>query len=104
MDNAMRVAQKINEIEFKVFDRRGFNSRPYGRDYMLLFLEIAAEIVNNYLNTEITDEVIDLLEDWNAHTACSAARMLMNRNRYAMYDYAGKPTYDLVMVANWIPF
>ena len=104
MDNAMRVAQEIDKIESMVYERRGFDSRPYGRDYMLLFLEIATEIVNNYLNTEITDEVIDLLEDWNAHTACSAARMLMNRNRYAMYEYAGKPTYDLVMAADWIPF
>ena len=103
-DISIWAAMRISEIEDKVYNRRGFTSRPFGRDYMLILLECAVEIVNSYLDREITDEVLNLLEDWNAHTACHAASVVKEKVKYAMYDYAERPTYDLVVDAETLPF
>lgn len=78
------VALMIDEISTKAFEKHNYASRPFGRAYLDLVNEIVEGILAAGLEKSIGQNVIDLLTEWNKHTACTAARLV----RYAMFDWA----------------
>ena len=82
--NSTEIALMIDEIGTKAFGKHNYHSRPFGRAYLDLVNEIVEGILAAGLEKSIGQNVIDLLTEWNSHTACTAARLV----RYAMFDWA----------------
>ena len=90
METIESVAEKIEDIGNKVFDKHDVGSRPYGDKWMMIVVDIMREIILDGLVEKINDEVLDILEDDNYHTAGHAAGAVKDLCSYAFYNYARK--------------
>ena len=91
MDKAAEAAaREIELMQDKVFGNYDLYSRGYGDTWMMVVCDIMKEIVLSGLAEKIDDEVLDILEDDNFHTARAAADEIMKLRPYAMYQYANR--------------
>lgn len=72
MKDTQKMVEDLMDIDNYHWMKKGYESRPSGRDYMLLVLDIANDIAWKYPDGNISDEVQHILENENYHTLNTA--------------------------------
>lgn len=77
-----KTVLKIATIETINYQKSGYTSRPYGKEWLRMVTDIQSEIIDRGLAGEITEEVVDELTDWNCHTAAHACKCILSLKPY----------------------
>ena len=74
---------QLIQYDNHIWDKYGYTSRPNGRDYIYLVLELAGGIATAFKIEELTQEVQDILTNENYHTLNQAIDIVKHLNKYA---------------------
>lgn len=75
--NTENTAIEIAKFNDDFYDRHNLTCRPYGKLHAQEIAEIVQRIANtDHILENLNSEVIDLLTDWNYHTAAKAAKFV----------------------------
>lgn len=78
----MQTVDWLMGLEDKMYARYGVDSRPAGKTWAFMVLDLAALILDDMEPGEITKEVLDELTENNYHTARRAAVIALRLNKY----------------------
>ena len=80
----MDTTERLMQMQNAVFDLYGYRSRPAGREWASMVLDLARRIIAEGLAEKITEETLDDLTRENFHTVGTAAEIAK-----ALFDAGG---------------
>lgn len=82
-DKSLYTVRQLMQWNDTLWEKYGYTSRPQGIDFIDLVLEMAAGIASAFKPEELTQEVLDMLENENYHTLCHAIHVVKQLHKYA---------------------
>ena len=89
--NNIELANKIMNIQDKVYDDFGVNSAPYADKYILMVLCMAEEIIKTVHIEDVNEEVQDIITCNNCHMAGNALNLVLQVHKYDCHEYVKEP-------------
>lgn len=85
------LANKIMDIQTKVYNDYGVHSAPYGDKYILMVLSMAEEIIKTIHIEDVTPEIQKIIECNNCHMVAHALDLVLQVRKYDCHEYIENP-------------
>lgn len=85
------LANKIMDIQTKVYNDFGVHSAPMGDKYILMVLSMAEEIIRTVHIEDVTPEIQKIIECNNCHMVANALDLVLQVRKYDCHEYIENP-------------
>ena len=81
------LANKIMDIQTKVYNDYGVHSAPLGDKYILMVLSMAEEIIRTVHIEDVTPEIQEIINCNNCHMVSNALDLVLQVRKYDCHEY-----------------
>ncbi len=85
------LANKIMDIQTKVYNDYGVHSAPLGDKYILMVLSMAEEIIRTVHIEDVTPEIQEIINCNNCHMVSNALDLVLQVRKYDCHEYLENP-------------